>query len=602
MTAAIVISESLSPVALVSLAMHRFTCTAAAFYWRTTVLLAGLLLFAFAVPAAAREEKIDLAAGACIFQAHADTPLAAALARAARGSCPGPSDTGEVRDSWLVKSGLGIRVEAGNPLSVHLKQTLSERMTLYVRYADGTLWWARHDAASANRHAELGGMFRLRIPWHEGIIDTIAIHAENVVDPRGAFVRPALESGQTESVESERQSLIYGVFGGVILATLFFNLVLLVWLRYAFLVFYCGMTAATFLYGLAASGILTRALPAGLPPMLGNVAAEAVLPVMLWFAVVFTVTLLERGAIHTRLAITGIALATLQVGSGIVALITLFAAPDMLQYPLLLVNSLGGVTMALIFPLAVIAYRRGSRIILIYVAAWAVPLVGAFARILSAVGIIETSQLIEESYFYAMCLECVLSMVGIAYRISNLRAERDEARAREVELTYLAETDALTGLLNRRAFIEYAIRRSSKGRTRSRLLLVDIDHFKTVNDGFGHDFGDRVLREAGNLLEGIAPPGAIVGRLGGEEFAVVVQYAERDDTAGMLLRAFRSTPMTDGIRITVSIGSAIGVIGDDRSWRQIYRRADEALYRAKKAGRDQHVAAADEAGQQATAA
>jgi diguanylate cyclase (GGDEF)-like protein len=182
-------------------------------------------------------------------------------------------------------------------------------------------------------------------------------------------------------------------------------------------------------------------------------------------------------------------------------------------------------------------------------------------------------------------------MIGIAYRISNLRAERDEARAREIELTYLAETDALTGLLNRRAFIEYGIRQSGAGKLKTRLLLIDIDHFKTVNDGFGHELGDRVLREAGRLIESISSVDAVVGRLGGEEFALIVPYSERDDTAGTILRAFRATPMTDGIRITVSIGSASGIIADDRSWRQVYRRADAALYEAKKAGRDRHVAA-----------
>jgi diguanylate cyclase (GGDEF)-like protein len=258
--------------------------------------------------------------------------------------------------------------------------------------------------------------------------------------------------------------------------------------------------------------------------------------------------------------------------------------------------------MALIFPMAIIAWRRGSRIILIYTVAWAVPLAGAFARILVALGFMETSAFIEDSYFYAMCLECVLSMIGIAYRISNIRAERDEARAREIELTYLAETDALTGLLNRRAFIEYGIRRSGKGKLKSRLLLIDIDHFKTVNDGFGHEFGDRVLREAARLIESVSPAGAVVGRLGGEEFALIVPHSERDDTAGTILRAFRATPMTDGVRITVSIGSASGIIADDRTWRQVYRRADTALYEAKRTGRDRHVAAAGPEPSVATAA
>ena len=544
--------------------MHGFFGITAMFARRGLLLLAALLFCASTISSAANAQiGVDISTTACIFPDHEDLNLAGAMKRAARGDCPGRLSTGEMRNSWLVKSGLALAQKPAEPLSVHLKQTLFEEVTLYVRYADGTVWTTRHDAASAARHTELGGMFRLRIPWRPGTIETIALHAEKVVDPRGAFVRPAVETPQAESIEIERQSLTYGLFGGVILATLFFNLVLLVWLRYAFLFFYCGMTAATLFYGIAASGILMRLLPAGLPPMLGNVAAEAILPVMLWFAVVFTITLLERGTVHMRLGIAGIALATLQVGAGVIALITLFQAPALLHIPLAAVNILGALTMALIFPLAIIAWRRGSRIILIYTVAWAVPLAGAFARILVALGFMETSAF-----------------------------ERDEARAREIELTYLAETDALTGLLNRRAFIEYGIRRSGKGKLKSRLLLIDIDHFKTVNDGFGHEFGDRVLREAGRLLESISPANGVAGRLGGEEFGLIVPYTERDDTAGTILRAFRATPMTDGIRITVSIGSASGIIADDRTWRQVYRRADAALYEAKRTGRDRHVPAA----------
>ncbi|MBB4632624.1 sensor domain-containing diguanylate cyclase [Sphingosinicella soli] len=583
--------------------MHDFFGIPAVFARIGLFLLAGLLFCAPSSPAAAGPRiAIDIGTGACIFSAPKDIGLAGAKAEAARGNCPGSLSTGAMRDSWLVKSGLDLTQHPAEPLSIHLKQTLFEDITLYVRYADGSVWTTRHDAASAGRHTELGGMFRLRIPWRAGAIETIALHAGNVVDPRGAFVRPTIENTHAETIETERQSLIYGLFGGVILTTLFFNFVLLVWLRYAFLFFYCGMTAATLLYGIAASGILMRSLPAGLPPMLGNVAAEAVLPVMLWFAAVFTITLLERGTVHVRLAIASVALATLQVGAGVIALITLFRAPELLHIPLAAVNILGAITMALIFPIAIIAWRRGSRIILIYTVAWAVPLAGAFARILVALGFIETSAFIEDSYFYAMCLECVLSMIGIAYRISNIRAERDEARAREIELTYLAETDALTGLLNRRAFVEYGVRMSGKGTLKSRLLLIDIDHFKTVNDGFGHEFGDRVLREAGRLLESIAPADAVVGRLGGEEFALIVPYSERDDTAGTILRAFRSTPMTEGIRITVSIGSVTAIIADDRSWRHAYRRADEMLYEAKRTGRDRHVAVAEPGSSVASAA
>src|SRR3546814_15577743 len=111
----------------------------------------------------------------------------------------------------------------------------------------------------------------------------------------------------------------------------------------------------------------------------------------------------------------------------------------------------------------------------------------------------------------------MLSSVAIAYRIRLLSRERDTAIRQEVAARALADTDPLTGLLNRRAFLREAIGRAGD----QTLLLADLDHFKHVNDTIGHDGGDEVLCRFARVLRTSVPEGTLVARLGGQEFAII---------------------------------------------------------------------------------
>tara|TARA_B100000029_G_scaffold19785_1_gene19871 strand:- start:36470 stop:37669 length:1200 start_codon:yes stop_codon:yes gene_type:complete len=150
----------------------------------------------------------------------------------------------------------------------------------------------------------------------------------------------------------------------------------------------------------------------------------------------------------------------------------------------------------------------------------------------------------------------------------------------------LALTDPLTGLLNRRALLDLASElRSHEGA--SRLILIDIDRFKLINDAHGHDCGDSVLQRVAHL---IADAHASAARLGGEEFALLGPVdALPAGTAIQLLSAIREAAMPHGGRVTVSIGVAEGTLEDDGAWRALYHHADTALYAAKRQGRDRIV-------------
>lgn len=149
----------------------------------------------------------------------------------------------------------------------------------------------------------------------------------------------------------------------------------------------------------------------------------------------------------------------------------------------------------------------------------------------------------------------------------------------------LARTDPLTGLINRRALLDHAMELGKRGPVR--LLLVDIDHFKAVNDTFGHDMGDAVLQAVSERLALMAEIRASVARIGGEEFALIGSAEHLPEGLALaVLLDVRTATMPHGGRVTVSIGLADGLCHDDAGWRELFNRADAALYAAKSNGRN----------------
>jgi diguanylate cyclase (GGDEF)-like protein len=172
----------------------------------------------------------------------------------------------------------------------------------------------------------------------------------------------------------------------------------------------------------------------------------------------------------------------------------------------------------------------------------------------------------------------------------------DRWRAREAGYLVLASTDALTGLTNRHRFMEVAtaeLARSRRYASPLSLIVIDLDHFKRINDEHGHLIGDRALVHAAQVLASSVRDVDVIARHGGEEFAVMLpmtDVAGAVEVAERCTRRLSETPlMVDGvgaIRITASMGvtsctgSACGDLDD------LLRVADAALYRAKQAGRD----------------
>ncbi len=173
--------------------------------------------------------------------------------------------------------------------------------------------------------------------------------------------------------------------------------------------------------------------------------------------------------------------------------------------------------------------------------------------------------------------------------LSALRARLDQGFE-------LAVTDQLTGLHNRRYMINRVrsfLQRAVMGGETHALALFDLDHFKSINDRFGHDIGDLVLQVFARTMAGNIRPSDLLARIGGEEFVLLMPHtglAEASEIAGRLRRIFAETPIIlprGGTRFmaTVSIGVSVNLPGEETE-QDLLKRADLALYQAKARGRN----------------
>jgi diguanylate cyclase (GGDEF)-like protein len=172
----------------------------------------------------------------------------------------------------------------------------------------------------------------------------------------------------------------------------------------------------------------------------------------------------------------------------------------------------------------------------------------------------------------------------LASRLEALGMARAAARL----FASQASTDALTGMPNRRQLddqLDREIARARRHRMPLSVLLVDIDRFKTVNDRYGHQAGDRALCELASRLSGTVRGGDLAGRWGGEEFLVIAPNTGHDAALQLAERCRTAISDVAGVgKLTASIGVATLVEHEDA--RSLVRRADTALYRAKDGGRD----------------
>ncbi|MBG0823678.1 GGDEF domain-containing protein [Planomonospora sp. ID91781] len=194
-------------------------------------------------------------------------------------------------------------------------------------------------------------------------------------------------------------------------------------------------------------------------------------------------------------------------------------------------------------------------------------------------------------YVPLICASCGLLFLLVIGRLAGLVAIQRR----------MAVTDALTGLWSRRYLDGALSGLAGRRNRRAAVLLLDIDHFKRVNDTYGHDGGDRVLREVAQRLSQAVRRGDVSARYGGEEFVVLLPDTAPDDArviADRILTAVRSEPITVGGDVTITVTVSIGVAclpADVSVPGELTLLADQMLYRAKESGRNRVVTTSDTA-------
>jgi diguanylate cyclase (GGDEF)-like protein len=476
--------------------------------------------------------------------------------------------------------------QADDPLVLRMTSVWQESQRVQFRYADGVVSEVSFSSATARKFITIGAIFEFPVPVRAAPLTAIQIETKGSANWRGVLVGAKLMT-RTESFRLQSWLVaLYSAFGGLSLALLAYNLSLWAVLRHRFQLVYAGMVGALMAYTFTASSLAMLFFPA-----LGNNDRMRLNYLFLALSAVVAIRFMRSffgspvfGPRLTRASnwisgltmLSAIAFAVLAPWQGYLL--------DRVYF--LFCSAL----LLLVVPIAYTAWRAKVRHLGLFIIAWSPPVLASMARAAYGVGFIEYNFWLDNGNLIALSLESLLSTMLIMARLRELSSDRDLARSGEQAALRLANSDPLTGLLNRRAFLDLAI-----GRIQShRLMLIDLDHFKGINDKLGHDTGDDVLRRVAATIQAVRPPDSLAVRLGGEEFALLIPISRiAECPPDSVLDAVRGCEMPLGWRVTASLGHAEGRVDSDEAWRRLYRLADSALYRAKSDGRDRACRATD---------
>ncbi|WP_170873110.1 sensor domain-containing diguanylate cyclase [Azonexus hydrophilus] len=413
--------------------------------------------------------------------------------------------------------------------------------------------------------------------------------------------------------------LIYGAYYGAIVILLLYNLLVFASTREQVFLWYAVYLTSFLAWNFVYRGFAFQYLWPESPDW--NAGAVAILvPLALAGLTAFSWSLLDLrrqtpwlfriALILTLAALIHIPMALLAPETG------LFASLNPLGLVLITTLLIAGICIA----------QRGNTTARIYVAAIGCTFVGTLPYYFTAFGLLPANMLTIHAINIGSALEFLLLALALAHRINSLKTEKLEAellahatlkhsaealeekvfeRTSELEqanrsLHELAVRDALTGLYNRRHFnevVQQELARSRRHGKPAALLLLDLDHFKKLNDLSGHLAGDEALAHIGQLLSSFARRSVDQAfRVGGEEFALLSPEADEENVerwAEQLRLRIDTTnwphPGTPQGHLTASIGVALSQPGD--TLESFYTRTDRALYRAKQEGRNRVIRA-----------
>jgi hypothetical protein len=374
-----------------------------------------------------------------------------------------------------------VAEDAGDPLVLRTTSVWQNGARLHFRYADGAEQTLDYTSANASRFMTIGAIFEFPVPSRAATLEGVFVETRGSGNLRGVLLRPQLMKRSESYRLRLGLTVLYSAFAGLALALVVYNLSLWAAMRHRFQLYYCAMVTAMGGYALSSSGFLLIALP-----WLDNNLRLRINYVLLALAGVMALQFIRHffgeRALGPRL---GRAISLLAGGGMASGLLFAVLAP----WRIVLLDRfyfVAMLAMLLLVPAVLIqAWRARSPYLAMFIFAWCTPFFTSLMRGLHGFNLIGYSIWLDNGNLIAMSIEALLSAILVTARLRELSSERDDALAGEQIARRLASTDALTGLLNRRAFLDLAIGRPG----RHRLMLVDIDEFKQVNDRLGHERG-----------------------------------------------------------------------------------------------------------------
>lgn len=516
---------------------------------------------------------------ACVMRDRAGLSAQMLLAAPQLFDCKTPQRSFGAGDFWVRVPLATPRISDAEPLLLRTTSVWQDSASVHFGYADGAIETRRYTSENSLAVLAIGSIFEVAVPPRAAPLTAIIIETHGSANVRGIVLGAELVSLSQSHTRNVALTAMFAALGGMVLALIVYNLALWAALRHRFQLFYCGMVAGVGLYSFSSSGAVMMLFDtlANNDRLRLNYLTLAMAGI---FGLGFVRQFFEARVVGRWL---GLMINAAMIWIAVSAAAFALFAP--LEIEWLDRFYFGGFVamMLMIIPLIFNAWRYKSEYFWLFTIAWIAPLFATGLRLASGFGYLPYNFWIDNSSLLALAIESLVSSVAITFRLRTLSRERDAARAEEIVAKRLAGTDSLTGLLNRRAFLDRAI----GAREIVRLMLIDIDHFKSINDSIGHHKGDEVLRNVAALLREAAPARALVARLGGEEFAILLPATLIGECQPKrLLDRLRAYDMPRGITVTASIGYAEGTIAREDGWKRLYAQADGALYVAKNNGRD----------------
>ena len=551
------------------------------------VALALALFAATAAPARAPEQAVRIHER-CRVESDARATLAEMLPRLA--ACRSPIRPDAVGTVWVLYDRLPFGPDNKQPWRMEIdNHRVSSSIDAWLIGPGGQAKHVSYDPNSPTREWSTANYLSLLV-YAEFPVERIALRLHRAETM--TYIRaPRLTPARAYATNDRNAAALYGVGVGMLGVTILFHLSLFFAIRRPFQLIYCLHVGLMFTYALGYSGLSRLVLPWLTATDVSRlVNFEMISGTATGLAFVFQ--FLGRDAFPRALRVWAAA------AGGASALFAglLVAAPPEWSARIYVGGNIASLHTVLFAVLALgWAVWRGNRMAALLGLGWALPMTVSLLYPLRNFGLIPGTAIPDGLMLLAVTVECLILSVPVAARIRQLRIEHERAAERHAVLERQAQTDALTGVANRRGFGE-ALTRVTAAQAEPwplALLVIDIDHFKRVNDVHGHATGDAILQAVAQHVRRVAGEEAIVARMGGEEFFVALRHHDLA-RAGTIAERIRQTlplslAMGDELpAVTISLGVAAGLSSQLEA---LMDDADCALYRAKNEGRNRVILA-----------